>query len=89
MESVPRIDATEHVRLSTIEGQPPLLIDPIPGCSFEPRCAWAIDKCATEQPPLEIKEDGHFASCWRNPAEDAKTRTDQAATATTSAAAQT
>jgi oligopeptide transport system ATP-binding protein len=87
MESVPRLDATEHVRLSTIEGQPPLLIDPIPGCSFEPRCAWAIDKCATEQPPLEIKEDGHFASCWRNPAEDA--RTDQAGTATTSAAAQT
>ncbi len=84
MESVPRLDATEHVRLATIEGQPPLLIDPIPGCAFQPRCGWAIDKCSTEAPPLEMKEDGHFASCWRNPSADE--RTDQAEAATPAAA---
>ena len=76
LRSVPRLDETEHVRLQTIEGQPPLLIDPIPGCAFEPRCAWAIDKCKTEKPPLEEKEPGHSASCWRNPNVDEKTHED-------------
>lgn len=74
LESVPRLDATEHKRLATIEGQPPLLIDPIPGCSFEPRCGWAIDKCKAEQPSLDEKEPGHTAACWRNPRTDERTR---------------
>jgi oligopeptide transport system ATP-binding protein len=73
MASVPRLDATEHVRLFAIDGQPPLLIDPIPGCSFEPRCAWRIDKCRTEAPPLELKSEAHWAACWRNPMVDEQT----------------
>ena len=74
MKSVPRLDQTEYVRLEAIEGQPPLLIDPIPGCSFEPRCDWAIDKCVTDNPPLELKSERHWAACWRNPSVDARTR---------------
>ncbi len=83
MESVPRLDATEHVRLATIEGQPPLLIDPIPGCPFEPRCDWRIDRCTTEPPPLELKTEGHHAACWLNPREDERTvkATEEAAVA--------
>ena len=73
MESVPRLDATEHKRLFAIEGQPPLLVAPIPGCSFEPRCAWRIEKCKTDAPPLELKEEKHWAACWRNPMVDAQT----------------
>ena len=73
MASVPRLDETEHVRLESIEGQPPLLIDPIPGCSFEPRCAWRIDKCAVEPPPLEEKLSKHWAACWRDPSTDERT----------------
>ena len=73
MRSVPRLDETEHVRLFAIEGQPPLLIDPIPGCPFEPRCAWRIDKCVTDAPPLELKSEAHTAACWRNPSVDAPT----------------
>ena len=73
LQSVPRLDASEHVRLFAIEGQPPLLIDPIPGCSFEARCVWRIDKCHTDQPPLELKGDLHWAACWRNPQVDAPT----------------
>ena len=74
MASVPRLDATEHIRLDAIDGQPPLLIDPIPGCSFEPRCDWAIDKCAQEEPELELKEERHWASCWVNPSVDVRKR---------------
>ena len=77
MASVPRLDAVEHVRLSAIEGQPPMLIDPIGGCSFEPRCDWAIDKCRTDDPPLELKEERHWAACWRNPSADERTREDR------------
>ncbi len=73
MASVPRLDATEHVRLATIEGQPPLLIEPIPGCPFEPRCDWRIDKCTTDAPQLELKEEGHYAACWRDPVVDPRT----------------
>jgi peptide/nickel transport system ATP-binding protein len=73
MASVPRLDETEHVRLATIEGQPPLLIQPIQGCPFEPRCDWSIDKCATDAPILEEKEPGHTAACWVNPQVDQPT----------------
>jgi oligopeptide transport system ATP-binding protein len=75
MASVPRLDATEHVRLATIEGQPPMLINPIDGCPFRPRCDWAIDECATVHPELETKEPGHTARCIRNPQIDQKTKT--------------
>ena len=74
MASVPRLDATEHVRLATIEGQPPLLINPIAGCPFQPRCDWAIEECGTTHPELEIKEPAHMARCIRNPQTDQKTK---------------
>jgi len=73
MASVPRLDATEHKRLYAIDGQPPLLIDPIPGCPFEPRCDWRIEKCKTEAPPLELKAPKHWAACWINPTVDGRT----------------
>ena len=73
MASVPRLDATEHVRLEAIEGQPPMLIEQIPGCSFEPRCGWRIDKCAEEAPPLEEKLPKHWSACWRDPTVDERT----------------
>ncbi|MDA0256541.1 MAG: ABC transporter ATP-binding protein [Chloroflexi bacterium] len=81
LRSVPRLDALEHERLVTIEGQPPLLIAPIAGCPFEPRCDWAIDKCVTDPPQLEEKSAGHFAACWRDPQQDEKTRDLSAAAA--------
>ena len=77
LESVPRLDETEHKRLATIQGQPPLLVDPIPGCAFEPRCAWAIEKCKSEKPPLEMKDTGHLAACWRDPNVDERTRVEE------------
>ena len=74
MASVPRLDETEKVRLTTIEGQPPLLINPIPGCPFQPRCDWAVDECSTTHPELETKEPAHTARCFRNPLTDQKTK---------------
>ena len=67
MASVPRLDATEKVRLATIEGQPPLLIQPIQGCPFRPRCEFASqvpnDRCSTEYPDLREEQPAHSARC--------------------------
>lgn len=39
-------------QLPVIEGSPPDLRAPPPGCRFRPRCAVAIDRCGREAPPL-------------------------------------
>lgn len=38
---------------------------PLPPCAFAPRCPLAIARCWTERPPLEAKEEGREAACWR------------------------
>ena len=50
--------------LVPIEGSPPDLLSPPPGCRFAPRCPFAIDICRTEEPKL-IGEAGQFAACHR------------------------
>ena len=39
-------------QLPAIEGSPPDLRSPPPGCRFQPRCAVAIDRCKSEEPAL-------------------------------------
>ena len=65
LKSVPRLDASERVRLAPIEGLPPDLIDLPAGCSFAPRCKFAYDKCLTDTPELLETEDNHLSACWR------------------------
>jgi peptide/nickel transport system ATP-binding protein len=49
--SMPRLDQIAS-RLEQIPGQPPSLLHPPRGCSFNPRCAYAFDKCREELPEL-------------------------------------
>ena len=65
LHSVPRLDLPRREKLDPIEGQPPDLINLPEGCSFRERCVWAIDKCATDSPPLMPTSDGHWSACWR------------------------
>ena len=65
LNSVPRLDLPRRAKLDPIEGQPPDLVNLPPGCSFRSRCRWAIDKCATDAPPLEPISEGHLSACWR------------------------
>jgi len=64
LHSVPRLDEPRKVKLDPIEGQPPDLINLPEGCSFLPRCRFAVDKCAAEIPPLETIEENHTSACW-------------------------
>jgi peptide/nickel transport system ATP-binding protein len=56
----------DRERLHPIPGQPPSLLDPPPGCPFAPRCVYVMDRCRTEEPPLEAAGDepGHLSACW-------------------------
>jgi oligopeptide/dipeptide ABC transporter ATP-binding protein len=63
--AVPTSRATEKARLAEIPGTVPSLTRLPPGCAFAPRCAFAVDRCRQEYPPLEDWGNGHLAACWR------------------------
>jgi peptide/nickel transport system ATP-binding protein len=67
IRSIPRIDvaAIRKVRLQTIAGSVPKLIDPPVGCRFASRCSFAIDECRLAQPALRELEPGHKVACIR------------------------
>ena len=65
MRSIPKIEDPSHTRLLTIPGRPPDLVHPPKGCRFAPRCAYARDKCRTDDPPLVTAETpDHVYACW-------------------------
>jgi oligopeptide/dipeptide ABC transporter ATP-binding protein len=65
LDSLPRIDDVRGDRLRTIEGMPPLLINPPDACRFNPRCVYARDICRNDEPALTPRGDsGHLARCW-------------------------
>ena len=65
LRSVPRLDEPRRARLDPIEGQPPDLTRLPPGCAFTPRCAFAVERCAREVPPLlSVDGTGHVSACW-------------------------
>jgi len=60
--SLPRLDLVAS-RLEQIPGQPPSLLHPPRGCAFNPRCAYAFDRCREELPelvPARGKADHRF-----------------------------
>ena len=52
LKSVPRLDQPRRARLDPVDGQPPDLTRLDGGCSFRPRCRFAVEQCAAARPPL-------------------------------------
>src|SRR5471032_1062657 len=50
LAAIPKIDAAPHTKLPAISGRPPDPTRPIQGCSFSPRCRYAIGRCHREKP---------------------------------------
>lgn len=50
--------------LASIPGSPPDFVNMPTGCKFHPRCSFATEKCAQEEPDLEPVGGVHFAACW-------------------------
>lgn len=63
LESMPRIDEISRETLYTISGQPPDLQALPPGCSFEPRCEFAFERCHREVPELRSVEEHRTKAC--------------------------
>ncbi|HEX2099628.1 MAG TPA: ABC transporter ATP-binding protein [Candidatus Synoicihabitans sp.] len=51
--------------LYTIQGLPPDLSKPLPGCPFAPRCEFAVDRCYREPAVLTDHNAGHLHACLR------------------------
>lgn len=62
LESVPDVTQPEK-KLTWIPGAPPDLINPIPGCMYNPRCKHTMDICLTVQPDLIETEGGRLVAC--------------------------
>ena len=48
-----------------LAGDPPSPVNPPPGCSFHPRCRYAIDECAKGIPALDAVQQGRQVACIR------------------------
>jgi peptide/nickel transport system ATP-binding protein len=67
MRSVPRLGTASlegRRRLMEIPGVVPELTDNPVGCTFAPRCSFAVSRCYIEYPPLEQHSAGHWSACW-------------------------
>ncbi|MDQ2650881.1 MAG: ABC transporter ATP-binding protein [Actinomycetota bacterium] len=74
LQSIPVADPT--VRPSTegaLSGDLPSPLDPPSGCRFRTRCPRATDRCAIEEPLMQVMGDGHHVACHHplDPAEAA------------------
>jgi len=52
LSAVPVPDPGRRRSRIVLQGEPPSLLAPPPGCPFHPRCPSARPRCASETPPL-------------------------------------
>jgi len=73
LRSIPRLDLPPGEPLTPIDGRPPSLIHLPQGCSFAPRCPYAVPSCEKTPPALEpAGSEGHLAACVHDRASLAK-----------------
>ena len=63
LRAIPTLATERAAPLATIEGTVPPIGRMPRGCAFEPRCAYRVDNCAVEFPPLVEVGAGHWARC--------------------------
>ncbi|MGC9467878.1 MAG: ABC transporter ATP-binding protein [Anaerolineae bacterium] len=65
MSAIPRADPTPRDKRILLKGEVANPANPPSGCYFHPRCMYAKDICATEEPKLEELTPGHYVKCHR------------------------
>jgi len=63
LDSMPRLDNSSERALHAIAGQPPNLQALPKGCSFEPRCDYAMERCRDEMPELREAGEKRMKAC--------------------------
>ena len=62
LESIPDI-RNRGKKLKSIQGNPPDLLNPPPGCRFHPRCPFVMDVCKREEPEMVKLSPTHYVAC--------------------------
>jgi len=70
LQSVPRLDTPRGRQLQPIAGAPRDMLQAPHACPFQPRCAYAIETCHAEVPPLVQMSPGHYVACFNPVAAD-------------------
>ncbi|MGA2432948.1 MAG: ABC transporter ATP-binding protein [Acidimicrobiales bacterium] len=64
LNSFPPMHGARH-ELTGIPGAPPDLSHLPSGCAFHQRCPYALERCATDRPPLvDIGDENRAVACW-------------------------
>ena len=65
LAAIPKIDSPPHTPLPAISGRPPDPTRPIAGCSFSPRCRYAMEDCHRQKPALaDTGSPHHQYACF-------------------------
>ena len=62
--AIPRMDQNKEQKLLSIAGTPPNLLRELQGCSFCPRCPYAMKICMDQDPPLFMPAREHTSACF-------------------------
>lgn len=63
LSAVPMPDTERKKERVVLEGDVPSPVNPPPGCTFHPRCAYRQPLCSESEPPLDFDAEGHGVSC--------------------------
>ena len=65
IESVPEPDPSNRFReRKSVMGEPLSPANPPPGCRFNPRCPYVMEKCKSVEPELVEVKNGHYVACF-------------------------
>ena len=64
LKSLPTTDMDRSVKLVSIAGTPPDLLNPPVGCGFASRCQNCMKICHSQLPPQFEVGENHLSSCW-------------------------
>jgi oligopeptide transport system ATP-binding protein len=64
LNAVPKLSDHGNTRLRTIEGLPPILIDPPDACAFADRCPFVMKICRQKDPVYFTPVPENRSACW-------------------------
>jgi peptide/nickel transport system ATP-binding protein len=65
LASLPKADPGQRQKRTPLQGEVANPANPPSGCYFHPRCAFAVEQCRRESPPLQTLADQRQVSCHR------------------------
>ncbi len=63
LSAIPQPHTGQRRQRMLLAGDPPSVSNPLPGCTFHPRCALAQERCRLEAPRLTPRADGRLLAC--------------------------